>query len=1011
MSRMSLDTAIRLSAEVKGGGNIDRVKRSLQDLGKNSQVTAREMGALRSATFQFARANDSTLAGIRSSITAFRGLQEQAKIGSREFNRYTAEIQRLEAKLRGLDGTAKQAGESLGKQLATGLAAAGIGQALRGITMQAGRFDAEVRKAAAIEGGAESFGVLRKEIDAVAAVAAGTPTQVAELATALSRAGFSAQETTQSLRGIVLGAEATGVSFAEMGSIAADNLRAFGLATTETGRVVDILTQTANKSNQTVLDVGESMKYAAPVARTLGVSMQDLAGMIALMANAGIRGSDAGTGLRMGLFRLQTAAGGADAEIQQLTRGNVALQKAMNMLGAQILDTEGKLRPLDQVLIALKNSFGQMSTTEQAILSRALFGTEAASKFLATMNFTEAEIAKMFGQIRESGGVAAETQQKMQGFDFAIKVLGGNVEYLTNQIGGMLGMALKPLIDGLNATLYAAQGLPEPIKAIGAAAAAAGVATLGLVAAVAALKAGLAVIGGISAVTGALTAYRAAAIGATGAQIGLNLAVLANPWVALAAGITAATIALARWQSQSQKTGAAARTGDPAAMARARARLDNVGQDISLLERQRAGTTGRERASIDRRVTALRAEQRQLRGDVQVGAAATAPAAAQLPAVAVGAAAVAPAGGGGGGGGKAASNKAANDAKRAAEAAAKEQGRIQDVIRNRRAEIDLLGLRVTMEDRISEAQAQNDKLLERRLQGEQRQVDIQVEYARLLADPANQDARIQEVITQQGLLELQAEQLRTERDLQTLERERGQENLSRLQQYIEKQYELNTAVQQQKAAAESISGTIGQAMSSAFSALVSGAESWHDSLRRIASEALVDIANQLIRIYVIEQAINAIKTFLTPFSPSTPLGAGGGTVGRFGTLGPNYGIRQFAQGGVFTDGIEPFARGGIVNSPTLFKFANGGTMRNGLMGEAGPEAIMPLRRGPDGRLGVAATGGGGDINVSVNVDASGSQVQGDEPNAAQLGRVIAGAVQSEIVKQQRPGGLLSGTRR
>ena len=92
MARMSLDTAIRLSAEVKGGGNIDRVKRSLQDLGKNSQVTAREMGALRSATFQFARANDSTLAGIRSSITAFRGLQEQAKIGSREFNRYTAEI-------------------------------------------------------------------------------------------------------------------------------------------------------------------------------------------------------------------------------------------------------------------------------------------------------------------------------------------------------------------------------------------------------------------------------------------------------------------------------------------------------------------------------------------------------------------------------------------------------------------------------------------------------------------------------------------------------------------------------------------------------------------------------------------------------------------------------------------------------------------------------------------------------------------------------------------------------
>jgi hypothetical protein len=120
---MSLDTAIRLSAEVKGGGNIDRVKKSLQDLGKNSQTTAREISTLRAATFQFARANDNTIAGIRSSIGAFRGLQEQAKIGSREFQRYGAEIQKLEGRLRGLDTTATAAGDSLGRKLATGLAA------------------------------------------------------------------------------------------------------------------------------------------------------------------------------------------------------------------------------------------------------------------------------------------------------------------------------------------------------------------------------------------------------------------------------------------------------------------------------------------------------------------------------------------------------------------------------------------------------------------------------------------------------------------------------------------------------------------------------------------------------------------------------------------------------------------------------------------------------------------------------------------------------------------------
>lgn len=112
----------------------------------------------------------------------------------------------------------------------------------------------------------------------------------------------------------------------------------------------------------------------------------------------------------------------------------------------------------------------------------------------------------------------------------------------------------------------------------------------------------------------------------------------------------------------------------------------------------------------------------------------------------------------------------------------------------------------------------------------------------------------------------------------------------------------------------------------------------------------------------------------------------------------------FANGGTFANGIQPFASGGIVNSPTLFKFANGGAMRNGLMGEAGPEAIIPLKRGRDGKLGVA---GGGGTSVVVNVDAKGTSVQGSNSDGAQLGRAIAAAVQAELVKQKRPGGLLA----
>ncbi len=117
-----------------------------------------------------------------------------------------------------------------------------------------------------------------------------------------------------------------------------------------------------------------------------------------------------------------------------------------------------------------------------------------------------------------------------------------------------------------------------------------------------------------------------------------------------------------------------------------------------------------------------------------------------------------------------------------------------------------------------------------------------------------------------------------------------------------------------------------------------------------------------------------------------------------GTLFPG---PKEAKGGVYSNGIRQFKKGGIVDAPTYFPFAKG----VGLMGEAGPEAIMPLKRGKGGRLGVE--GGGGSTTVNVSVDAKGTKVEGDGKQMAQLGRMLGSAIEMEIAKQKRPGGLLA----
>ena len=123
------------------------------------------------------------------------------------------------------------------------------------------------------------------------------------------------------------------------------------------------------------------------------------------------------------------------------------------------------------------------------------------------------------------------------------------------------------------------------------------------------------------------------------------------------------------------------------------------------------------------------------------------------------------------------------------------------------------------------------------------------------------------------------------------------------------------------------------------------------------------------------------------------------------------GIPGFAKGGVFDGNVQAFASGGVVNSPTPFKFASGGSFKSGVMGEAGPEAIMPLKRGADGKLGVTLNGGGssGGVNISIVVNEGEGETKSSDGKADawnQFAQRIKGMILDEMTTQKRPGGLL-----
>lgn len=196
---------------------------------------------------------------------------------------------------------------------------------------------------------------------------------------------------------------------------------------------------------------------------------------------------------------------------------------------------------------------------------------------------------------------------------------------------------------------------------------------------------------------------------------------------------------------------------------------------------------------------------------------------------------------------------------------------------------------------------------------------------------------------------------------------------------------------------ENIGGYITDSFMTMYDSLISGNEKFSESFKKMAANILRDISNMIMRMMILK-AVMSIMGMIGGDKPTPTVAMDPGGVTK---------AFHLANGGVLRNGnVIPFANGGIVTRPTIFPMAKGGT---GLMGEAGPEAVMPLKRGRDGKLGVA---GGGGINISNNIVIENGGQMADDPDkmnrfAAKIGEEIRNQVRSVIMDEQRVNGVLN----
>lgn len=409
-------------------------------------------------------------------------------------------------------------------------------------------FEAAMSGVGAVSGASsEEIEQLTEKAESMGATTKYTAAESAEAFKYMAMAGWKTKDMLDGIDGVLSLAAASGEDLGTTSDIVTDAMTAFGLSAENAGHFADVLAAASSNANTNVSMMGETFKYVAPVAGAMHYSIEDTAEAIGLMANAGIKSTQAGTALRSIITRLSTDAGASGKSLG-------ALGTLTEKLGVQFFNADGSARDFGDVLSETREKWKELTDEEQTNYGKTIAGTNAISGWLALMNAAPADVEKLSGAIRDCDGAAQDMSTTM------IDNLQGDMTILDSAVDGLKNSLYKELEPSLrSAVKYVTEKMPAVKQAVtpvvkGAAdvlgfiienlpkAVEIGKNALPVITTMGTTLAGIVALNLVSKISGAITVMEK-----------FSLVLAANPAVAVAAGIAGLATAIGLLYVKSQE--------------------------------------------------------------------------------------------------------------------------------------------------------------------------------------------------------------------------------------------------------------------------------------------------------------------------------------------------------------------------------------------------------------------------------------------------------------------------